>query len=222
MIYLREGSIDEVVGQDVLGLEPGMFVVHPPGTEHGDLAHSEYFLYHVMFTSDHPSAWPRVGCDLDGSPLGALLGMIVHDWHNGWAQREAFLRHSAQMLDIVMKRCGLFGQEGRTAQAIVAQARGLFRRGFRQPIDMGEIAAELGISRSTLYAHFRSVLGRTPQSVVAEMRLRNALFLLQHSKLSVAEIARGSGYCSASHLGRKLREAYNLGAKDIRAQSVKP
>jgi hypothetical protein len=104
LIYLREGSIEEIVGDHVLDLSPGMFVVHSPGTPHGDLASSEYFLLHVLITSDHPTSWPRVGWDLEESPIRSVLGMIVHDWHNGWIQREAFLRHSATLLDILMKR----------------------------------------------------------------------------------------------------------------------
>ena len=216
LIYLRDGCIDEVVGDSVLALNPGMFVVHAPGVPHGDIADSRYFLFHILVASDHPDGWPKVGCDLEGGPIGSLMGMIVHDWHNGWSQRESFLRHSGQMLDILMKRCLVLNEQVSTARRLVAQARGLLRRNFRQTVHMGELATELGVSRSTLYAHFHQVLGRTPQDVLDEIRQKHAVFLLRHSQLSISEIAANSGFCSTSHLTRKLRETYRMTASELR------
>lgn len=220
LIYLREGAIDEIANKDVLGLSPGMFVVHSPGTIHGDLAHSEYFLYHVLVATDHPEHWPKLGRDLEASPIGALLGMIVHEWHNGWVHRETFLRHSALLLDVLMRRCVVMSEETSIALSVVTRVRGIFRRDFRQSINMGELAAELDISRSTLYAYFHQVLARTPQEVLDEIRLRHAVFLLRHSQLSIGSIAQGSGFCSASHLGRKLRKIYQRSASEIREAPV--
>ncbi len=99
---------------------------------------------------------------------------------------------------------------------VVSATRGLFRREFCNPIDLRAVASDLNISRSTLYAYFDQTLGRTPQEVLDEIRIRHAVYLLKHSELPVEEVARGSGYCSASHLGRKLRRAYGMTARQIR------
>jgi transcriptional regulator GlxA family with amidase domain len=85
---------------------------------------------------------------------------------------------------------------------------------------MGELAAQLDISRSTLYAYFRQVLGRTPQEALDEIRLKHAIFLLKHSDRDIASVARGSGFCSSSHLGRKLRVACGRTATEIRASAI--
>jgi AraC-like DNA-binding protein len=221
LIYLRDGCIEQLAGNETLSLGPGMFVVHPPGTSHGDLAQSDYFLFHVLLTSDHPLSWPKFGRDLEGSPICALLGILVQDWHNGWVHREALLRHSAVLLDILMKRCVLQTEEVSKALSVVARAQRILRRDFREAINIGEVASQLDISRSTLYAYFHQVLGQTPHELLDEIRQQHAVFLLRHSQLSVGEVARGSGFYSASHLGRKLRKTYQLTAREIRESPLK-
>lgn len=216
LIYLREGALKERSGKDSLEMRPGMFVVHPPGTIHGDSASDRYFLYHILVTADGPLGWPRSGNDLEGSPLHALLGMIVQEWYSNGVHREAFLRHCVSLLDILMRRCAVQTEESLVARNVVAEVCGQFRREFWNSIDIGEAASRQGISRSTLYAYFRRVLRRTPQDVLDGIRLKNAVYLLRHSNVSVEEIAKGSGYCSASHLGRKLRDSYGLTARQIR------
>lgn len=220
LLYLREGTIAERSGDRVFEMHPGSFVVHPPGVRHGDSSEGRYFLYHVLVTSDGPLKWPRVGREPVGGPIGSLLGMAVDEWYNNFLNREAFLRHAASLLNILMKRCGAQQQREDAALAVVTEARGIFRREFRQPIDFKGIARQLRISKSTLYAHFQKVLGRTPQEELDRIRLQHAVFLLRHSELPIGQIATGSGYCSSSHLARKLRMALLTTASEIRASGV--
>jgi AraC-like DNA-binding protein len=216
LLYLLEGCIAERSGDSVFEMKPGSFVVHPPGVRHGDTAEGKYFLYHVLVTSDGPLKWPRSGRDPEGGPIGSLLGMAVDEWYNNFLNRESFLRHAASLLNILMKRCGAQEQGGDNGLAVVTQARGIFRREFRQPIDFKCIAHQLQISRSTLYAHFHKTLGRTPQEELDRIRLQHAVFLLRHSELPIGQIAKGSGFCSSSHLARKLQAAFQTTARHIR------
>ena len=216
LLYLREGHIAEMSDGEVFDLSPGMFILHPPGAVHADRASSDYFLYHVLIASREPLTWPRLGRDLEGAPLGGLLELIVRDWYGGWNHRDAFLRHSIHLLDILMKRSAVHSEEENSAVKVVSRARGIFRNDFRRPISFGELAAELQISRSTLYTYFDQVLGRTPQEVLDEIRLKHAVFLLKHSELSVDAVAKGSGFCSGSHLGRKMRLSYQVSPREIR------
>ena len=216
LIYLREGSVTERLGGDTLEMRPGMFVVHPPGAVHGDSASGRFFLYHVLVTLDQPLDWPRSGHDLDGGPIHSVLEMVVREWYSNGTQREAFIRHCASLLDILMKRCAIQDQESLIARNVVATACGYFRREFHSPINMQDVARDLSISRSTLYAYFSRVLGRTPQEVLEGIRLKHAVYLLKHSELPIEQVARGAGYCSSSHLGRKFRRAYGTTARQIR------
>lgn len=222
LIYLCEGSIRERIGNEVREMQPGTFIVHPPGTLHGDTATSRYFLYHVLIASEQPLGWPRYGNDLEGEPIRLLLDLLVRDWYSNGLQREAFIRHCAVLLDVMMKRCAIQAEEAQLARKVVADVCGRFRREFRQPILLGRVARDLKISRSTLYTYFHQVLGRTPQSVLEGIRLKHATYLLRHSGLPVEQVAKGSGYCSSSHLGRKLRGAFGMTASQIRNSCADP
>lgn len=48
---------------------------------------------------------------------------------------------------------------------------------------------------------------------------RHVVYLPKRSELPIEAVAKGSGYCSASHLGRKLRDAYGMTARQVRATS---
>ena len=220
LIYLREGSIVERIGKEGVEMRPGNFMVHPPGSVHGDSAEGEYSLFHVLVTPDLPLDWPRFGSDPDGEPVRALLDMVVREWYSNGPHREAFLRHSASLLDILMKRLAIQAEESEVARNTVAAACGRFRREFYNSISMQDVARDLQISRSTLYAYFHQVLGRTPQDVLDEIRLKHAVYLLKHSEVPVEEVAKGSGYCSSSHLGRKLRHTYQMSASQLRASGT--
>jgi len=220
LIYLHEGTITERAGKDSVEMGPGMFVVHPPGTVHGDSAGERYFLYHVLVTSEQPLKWPRSGYDPEGAPIHALLGMVVREWYSNGVHREAFLRHCAFLLDILMKRCAVQAEESQDVRNVVTAVCGIFRREFHLSINLDDVARSQGISRSTLYAYFHRVLARTPLEVLDGVRLKHAVYLLKHSQLSVAEVAKGAGYCSSSHLGRKLRVAYGMTPRKIRSSCV--
>ncbi len=220
LLYLLEGTITERCGKKALQMRPGTFVVHPPGFMHGDSARERYFLYHILITCPEPLDWPLSGNDLDGEPIRAILDMVVREWYSSGIHRETFIRQCASMLDILMQRCAVHSEESHVARNLVAAACGRFRREFPNQISLQEVARDLNISRSTLYAYFNQALGRTPLEVLDSIRLKHALYLLKHSELAIEEVARGSGYCSSSHLGRKLRHAYRMTATQIRESSV--
>lgn len=216
LIYLCEGSLVRRLGAETLDLQPGMFVVHPPGAVHGESASGRFFLYHVLVTLDRPLDWPSSGHDLEGAPIRAILDLVVREWYSSGIQREAFMRHCASLLDILMKRCAIQAQESFVARSVVSTVCGHFRREFHSPINMQDVARDQRISRSTLYSYFSRVLGRTPQEVLEGIRLKHAIYLLKHSELPIEQVARSAGYYSSSHLGRKLRRTYATTASQIR------
>jgi len=220
LLYVRDGIVVERAGKSSFEMKPGMFILHPPGTLHGDSASDRYFLYHVLLTSDQPLGWPEFGHDLEDSPLHDLLRMIVREWYSNRIHRESYLRHAAVLLDILMRRCAVDQEGSHIARNVVAEVCGFFRREFRESINIIDVARQLQISRSTLYAYFRQTLGRTPTDVLEAIRLKHAVYLLLHSEQSVAEIARDAGFYSASHLSRKLRSAYQLTASQIRQRGT--
>lgn len=70
-----------------------------------------------------------------------------------------------------------------------------------------EFAATHGVSREHLSRVFHERTGQTPSAYIAKARLDRAVWLLQNTHLTIAAIARQSGYASTHTLARQVRTA---------------
>jgi len=89
-----------------------------------------------------------------------------------------------------------------TPQAIAESARFLLDRTFTQDIYVDDLAQRHGVTRSTLFRHFRSCYGRSPKQYLLSLRLDQAKRLLLQTSASVKEIAVACGFHSAHYLCR--------------------
>jgi transcriptional regulator GlxA family with amidase domain len=88
------------------------------------------------------------------------------------------------------------------------------------PVSISRIARQLGLDKRRVERRFRAVFGRSPLAVYTEMRLGQALYLLEHTQRSIADIAAECGFCDSSHLGRTFRRKYGLAPARHRAASA--
>jgi len=77
-----------------------------------------------------------------------------------------------------------------------------------KPLKINVIAGELGYSSRTLELKARRVFGCTLKEKLNRIRLNEAVRLLSNSELSVQEVASRCGFCSASHLGSRMKAAF--------------
>ena len=76
--------------------------------------------------------------------------------------------------------------------------------------DNAETLAEaVGVSRVTLYRHFKREYGRPPHEVIVAYRMRRARELLQNSSLTVERIAVACGYTHASTFVHAFKQAHH-------------
>ncbi len=104
------------------------------------------------------------------------------------------------------------------ADPILAKALALVRRNLQHPYTVHELANTIGVSRRTLELKARHVLGTTLKAEIDGIRLNEAVRALSNSSLSVQEVAIRYGFCSASHLSRRLRAAFGYGTTVFRYQ----
>jgi len=69
---------------------------------------------------------------------------------------------------------------------------------------MADAAAHLEVSLPTLHRWFKNYLERTPSAYIEERRIKRARYLFKHTRLSVEQVARQSGF--TDH--RQLRRAF--------------
>ena len=92
--------------------------------------------------------------------------------------------------------------------SILAKALKEIRDNLAHPINIGELAAKLGFSKRTLELKAQKFLGCTLRDEINRIRLNEAVRLLSSTDLPVQEIAVKCGFCCASHLGTRIKQAF--------------
>src|SRR5919201_669205 len=116
-------------------------------------------------------------------------------------------------------RHGIAGSPQRAEHPAVTRARELARRRAAEGISVSDLACEVGLSLEHLVRLFRRQTGLTPGAVLREERLSHGMHLLQHTGLTVAEVARRSGFVSPHHFARSVRAATGMSPSELRAGS---
>jgi LacI family transcriptional regulator len=89
---------------------------------------------------------------------------------------------------------------------IVAKAVRFIRAHAGEPIYIEHLLEQTGVSRSTLERRFEKAIGRSPAAEIARTRLERAKRLLVQTDMTVAQVARASGYSSASYMMTVFRK----------------
>ena len=82
-----------------------------------------------------------------------------------------------------------------------------------------ELARHCHVSESGLYAAFRRIKGCTPVSAWHRVLVERAEVLLTSTDLSVEEISRRLGFCSASYFRKVVRRVTDCTPRQLRARS---
>lgn len=90
----------------------------------------------------------------------------------------------------------------------VIAATELMAAHIEDPLEIGEIAGRIGVSRRQLERHFTRYLSASPAQFYLDLRITRAHALLNETRLSVAEIAAATGFTSTSQLASRFRIRY--------------
>ena len=100
--------------------------------------------------------------------------------------------------------------------ARVARVVERLQRDYAEPLQIGELAREAGLSIAQLERHVTQLYRVTPRQLLARARLDAALALLA-GDASVATIAHACGYADHSAFARQFRRSTGLSPRDWRA-----
>ena len=84
------------------------------------------------------------------------------------------------------------------------------------PLPIAQLAARLSISPRQLERLFQSVMGVRPAQHYRLLRLRYARWLLDHTDLSITEIALDAGFADCAHFSRKFKALHGFTPTDAR------
>ena len=100
--------------------------------------------------------------------------------------------------------------------AVVRQVHDYLLQHLDARIPIDELARRFHMNPTTLKEVFRAVYGNSLAAHVREHRMELAAELLQHSELSILEIAGRVGYDSQSKFSAAFKSAYQMLPKDYR------
>lgn len=84
---------------------------------------------------------------------------------------------------------------------------------------LAELAEMMGYNVYWLSHEIKRRTGKTYKELVQTKRMNQASYMLQNSRVSVAEIIRMVGYDNTSYFHRKFKERYGLSPKEYREQN---
>lgn len=98
----------------------------------------------------------------------------------------------------------------------IRQAVEIFNANIEDPVNVADVADQVGVSARQLERMFRKTTGTTPLAYYRSLRMHKARQLLLYSKDSMADIAIAVGYSSASALNKNYLDVFGVHPRDDR------
>jgi transcriptional regulator GlxA family with amidase domain len=83
------------------------------------------------------------------------------------------------------------------------------------------LASEVGYSRSAFSSHFRETVGEPPIAYPTRSRLAIGATLLDRTTMSIAEVARRTGYANDASFGRAFKRGLGVSPGEYRRGDVR-
>ena len=165
--------------------------------------------------------WKRLRLKLD--ELSVLLG-LVDRLEDELKRREPGFRFMAtaifmQILGYAVRCQGESGERATKALEKVGRVIARLERDFREPVSLGELAREAGMSHRQFNRAFHDATGSPPVAYVLRLRVNHAASLLRHEPdINVTEAAFRSGFSDSNFFSRQFRKALGLSPRAYRLQ----
>ena len=114
---------------------------------------------------------------------------------------------------------GAYAQRPVRRGGIAARAVDLMRAHIEEPLQIAQLAQQLGRSQKHLEQQMLARLGAAPQVIYRRIRLERARQLSLDTTISVAEISVRCGYQDASAMTRAFRSEYGTTPQALRRAS---
>lgn len=102
----------------------------------------------------------------------------------------------------------------------VLDAQRLLMENFVMPPSLEELAHQVGLSRSSLCAGFREIVGQTVFDYIADLRMQHALALLNQRNSSITQIAYAVGYNHPSSFSVAVQRKFGTTPSELRRRGL--
>ncbi len=105
------------------------------------------------------------------------------------------------------RRVGAGHAKARLSESL-RRAVELMENNLEEPLELDQLADYVGLSRRQLDRLFQRELATSQHRYYLELRITEARRLLQHSALSITEVAVACGFASSNHFSRCYRDYF--------------
>lgn len=102
----------------------------------------------------------------------------------------------------------------------IARVASLIRRNYAQPQRLPDLAREAGMGQSAFHQHFKALTGTTPLQFQKDVRLSEALRLLEAGTQSVTQIGYAVGYESPAQFSREFSRRFGRPPQQVLKQPL--
>jgi len=239
LIMVNRGRCSMEVGQELLELESGDFVIVPPGVLHS--SHCDESVYRSCIHFDwlpasrgrhpvccyHPRK-PRKDLIIPAPeflPKGilrgrfaadapALIETLFHRWHAEKLMARPVLLELLTLL-FHQPETRMQGKAERETQ-IAYTVKDLLEAQGEETESIQNLLASTGRSYAHLCRIFRKVFGTTPVDYRNALRLEKAKTLLRDPRHTVTEVAEACGFSDPGYFARKFRQQNGVSPSQYR------
>jgi AraC-like DNA-binding protein len=219
LVFYREGHPECSVGDDWYQAHPGLLLCTPPQTPHMEKAVTAYSNYFIAVDASAEHSWPvKTTDDAHGSLLYIFRQLVTL---SRGLEGEAS-PYQKEMVELLMTQLDLWLRNAYSAvpashgERIVREVESLFEERFARPLQVHEVAEEIGVAPSALRAYFLKYRGYQPKIALRRVRLQRATALLRTSDLSLQQVATACGFYSPSHLTRHIKATTGIAPGQLR------
>ncbi|WP_427966569.1 GlxA family transcriptional regulator [Altererythrobacter sp.] len=164
----------------------------------------------------------RFTCSGGIAPLDLMIHLIGRDFGRELAAKvaEQMIHHMAREAH-EPQRLSLIERTG-VRHPKLLQALAIMEETIETPRSLDMIAAMAHLSARQMERLFQFHFARTPKRYYLDLRLARARHLLQHTALSIVQIALATGFSSAAHFNKAYRQAFNHTPRSERTGKSEP
>lgn len=194
------GALEVLVGDQSIVLDPGDCYVVPPRLRHcfAYLGEENHFLS-IKYELLDSDTQPRVGCIKSANTLQRfsrlLEALIPRGEHVPTDESDGFVRVFEGLLLHLSENSGRVsaGDEGPYGE-LVSRVLRIVDEGKGRIRQVGQLAAEVGVTKGHLRARFKRETGASLKEKMDTVCVERARFLLAYSDRSVSELATELGF----------------------------
>jgi len=222
IVILHTGSMTVTIEGDTHVVKPGNAILLLPGrVEYFEFA-KEQTTWHRWIAVHLGERPPDLKLSLDAFPFSIPITEELNRLTDLLLQlRINYAADSSVMLSAGHTALELFGtvpttNRGLNVHPSVLEAKAWIHEHYAEEITLELLASHAGVSPEHLVRLFRASEETTPIRYLWYYRVLRAIELLQHSGLSVNEIAYRCGFKTSFHFARAIKKQSGFSASEIR------